>query len=135
MFYSWEGEGDTEVGKDKNTGKVIVRVNPKFYRPTEVVSLAILIWHPHRYFSHWYLYYIRHFLQIFLTNNTVILQGNYLSLVLCWLPRTNPNFACVTVNAVSMLVSMHVIFRCCVALKSPMFQSLQCLCLSCYGWE
>lgn len=32
----WEGEGDTEVGKDKNTGKVIVRVNPKFYRPTEV---------------------------------------------------------------------------------------------------
>lgn len=32
----WEGEGDTEVGKDENTGKVIVRVNPKFYRPTEV---------------------------------------------------------------------------------------------------
>lgn len=32
----WEGEGDTEVGKDKETGKVLVKVNPKFYRPTEV---------------------------------------------------------------------------------------------------
>ena len=63
FFYSWEGEGDTEVGKDKNTGKVIVRVNPKFYRPTEVVSLAILLWHPHKHFC--YLYYIRHFWQMF----------------------------------------------------------------------
>ena len=39
LFFRWEGEGDQEVGKDKNTGKVLVRVNPKFYRPTEVVSL------------------------------------------------------------------------------------------------
>jgi len=39
LFFSrWEGEGDTEVGKDKETGKVLVKVNPKFYRPTEVVS-------------------------------------------------------------------------------------------------
>lgn len=38
FFPRWEGEGDTEVGKDKETGKVLVKVNPKFYRPTEVVS-------------------------------------------------------------------------------------------------
>ena len=34
----WEGEGVNEVGKDKATGVVRVKVNPKFYRPTEVVS-------------------------------------------------------------------------------------------------
>lgn len=34
----WEGEGVNEVGKNKATGDVLVRVNPKFYRPTEVVS-------------------------------------------------------------------------------------------------
>ncbi|MBQ7002385.1 MAG: GDP-mannose 4,6-dehydratase [Oscillospiraceae bacterium] len=32
----WEGEGVNEIGKDKATGKVIVRVNPKFFRPAEV---------------------------------------------------------------------------------------------------
>lgn len=32
----WEGEGVNEVGKDKATGKVIVKVNPKFFRPAEV---------------------------------------------------------------------------------------------------
>lgn len=36
---AWEGEGDTEIGKDKKTGKTIVKVNPKFYRPTEVEQL------------------------------------------------------------------------------------------------
>eukprot|EP00105_Crassostrea_gigas_P004388 XP_011417587.1 PREDICTED: GDP-mannose 4,6 dehydratase isoform X1 [Crassostrea gigas] len=35
----WEGEGVNEVGKDKNTGEVRVKVNPKFYRPTEVEFL------------------------------------------------------------------------------------------------
>jgi len=35
----WEGSGDTEVGKEKDTGKVRVKVNPKFYRPTEVEQL------------------------------------------------------------------------------------------------
>lgn len=29
-----------EIGKDKATGAIRVRVNPKFYRPTEVVSAA-----------------------------------------------------------------------------------------------
>ena len=35
----WEGEGLTEVGKEEGTGVIRVRVNPKYYRPTEVVSL------------------------------------------------------------------------------------------------
>jgi len=32
----WEGEGVNEVGKDKNTGDVLIKVNPKYFRPTEV---------------------------------------------------------------------------------------------------
>ena len=36
---SWEGSGVNEVGKDKATGRVRVRINPKYYRPTEVVRV------------------------------------------------------------------------------------------------
>ena len=32
----WEGSDATEIGIDKKTGKTIVKVNPKFYRPAEV---------------------------------------------------------------------------------------------------
>ncbi|XP_052831158.1 GDP-mannose 4,6 dehydratase [Octopus bimaculoides] len=32
----WEGKGVDEVGKDKKTGKVRVKINPKYNRPTEV---------------------------------------------------------------------------------------------------
>ncbi|CAG9532616.1 unnamed protein product [Cercopithifilaria johnstoni] len=32
----WEGEGVHEIGKEEDTGIVRVRVNPKYYRPTEV---------------------------------------------------------------------------------------------------
>jgi GDPmannose 4,6-dehydratase len=32
----WEGEGENEKGIDKATGKVLVAVDPKYYRPTEV---------------------------------------------------------------------------------------------------
>ena len=39
-FCRWEGSSTDEVGKNKETGKVLVRVNPKYYRPTEVVSTA-----------------------------------------------------------------------------------------------
>ncbi|WP_020682488.1 GDP-mannose 4,6-dehydratase [Marinobacterium rhizophilum] len=35
----WEGEGENEQGIDVSTGKVLVRVNPKFYRPAEVELL------------------------------------------------------------------------------------------------
>jgi len=32
----WEGEAENEKGIDKKTGKVLVSVDPKYYRPTEV---------------------------------------------------------------------------------------------------
>jgi len=35
----WSGEADHEIGTCKKTGKVLVRVNPKFYRPAEVELL------------------------------------------------------------------------------------------------
>ena len=35
----WEGEGVNEVGRDKATGKVLVKVNPEFFRPAEVEVL------------------------------------------------------------------------------------------------
>ncbi len=49
----WKGEGVDEIGVDKNSGKTIVKVNPKFYRPAEVELLIgdpskaekILGWH------------------------------------------------------------------------------------------
>jgi len=36
---AWSGEADHEIGTCKKTGKVLVRVNPKFYRPAEVELL------------------------------------------------------------------------------------------------
>jgi len=36
----WEGKEESEVGKDKETGKVRVRVDPKYYRPAEVELLV-----------------------------------------------------------------------------------------------
>lgn len=36
MDIAWEGEGVNEVGRDRATGKVIVKVNPQFFRPAEV---------------------------------------------------------------------------------------------------
>lgn len=32
----WSGSGEDETGVDTATGKIVVRVNPKFYRPAEV---------------------------------------------------------------------------------------------------
>lgn len=32
----WEGKEDREIGVDKKTGEILVRVNPIFYRPAEV---------------------------------------------------------------------------------------------------
>jgi len=51
---AWSGKADQEVGKDKKTGKKLVGVNPKFYRPAEVELLigdasrakAALNWNP-----------------------------------------------------------------------------------------
>lgn len=36
----WRGAAEREEGIDKKTGKVVVRVNPKFYRPAEVELLV-----------------------------------------------------------------------------------------------
>ena len=36
MELAWEGEGVDEKGFDTKTGKMIVQVNPKFFRPAEV---------------------------------------------------------------------------------------------------
>lgn len=35
----WKGENENEIGIDASTGKTIVKVNPDFYRPTEVETL------------------------------------------------------------------------------------------------
>jgi GDPmannose 4,6-dehydratase len=33
---AWEGEGVNTVGRDKRSGRVLVRVDPKYYRPSDV---------------------------------------------------------------------------------------------------
>jgi GDPmannose 4,6-dehydratase len=39
MKIEWEGEGSEEVGIDRATGRKLVRVDPRYYRPTEVETL------------------------------------------------------------------------------------------------
>ncbi len=39
MRIEWEGEGVDEVGIDKATGRALVRVDPRYFRPTEVETL------------------------------------------------------------------------------------------------
>ena len=39
MSIIWEGEGINEIGIDKSTGKTIVKVHPKYFRPAEVETL------------------------------------------------------------------------------------------------
>lgn len=36
FLFSWEGEGVDEIGRDKRSGKVRVKVNSRYFRPTEV---------------------------------------------------------------------------------------------------
>ena len=40
LSIEFEGEGESEIGVDRATGKTIVRVNPDFYRPAEVDLLV-----------------------------------------------------------------------------------------------
>jgi GDPmannose 4,6-dehydratase len=50
----WEGEGVNEVGRDKNTGKIHIRISEKYFRPCEVELLLgdatkaknVLNWEP-----------------------------------------------------------------------------------------
>ena len=52
----WNGEGLEEKGIDKNTGKVLVEVDPKYFRPAEVQTLlgdpmkarTVLGWNPRK---------------------------------------------------------------------------------------
>ena len=52
----WEGEGVEEKGYDEKTGRMLVCVNPEFYRPTDVVNLwgdptkakTVLGWDPQK---------------------------------------------------------------------------------------
>lgn len=37
--FRWEGKEDNEIGICTKTGRVLVRVDPKYYRPTEVEIL------------------------------------------------------------------------------------------------
>lgn len=39
MNIIWQGDGENEVGVDSHTGKVIIRVSSKYFRPTEVETL------------------------------------------------------------------------------------------------
>lgn len=50
----WEGEGIDEIGIDRKTGKVVVRIDERYYRPSEVETLlgdpskakSVLGWEP-----------------------------------------------------------------------------------------
>ncbi|HBK30610.1 MAG TPA: GDP-mannose 4,6-dehydratase, partial [Porphyromonadaceae bacterium] len=52
----WEGEGIDEKGIDTTTGKVLVEVDPKYFRPSEVEQLLgdpskaknLLGWNPRK---------------------------------------------------------------------------------------
>ena len=35
----WEGEGLNEVGRRADTGQIIIRIDPRYFRPTEVDEL------------------------------------------------------------------------------------------------
>ena len=35
----WEGKGINEIGRRKDNNKIVIRIDPKFYRPAEVESL------------------------------------------------------------------------------------------------
>jgi GDPmannose 4,6-dehydratase len=39
MDIEWQGKGVEEVGIDRNTGRTTVRVDPRYFRPTEVETL------------------------------------------------------------------------------------------------
>jgi GDPmannose 4,6-dehydratase len=39
MTIAWKGEGLDEVGIDKSSGRTVIRVNPKYFRPAEVETL------------------------------------------------------------------------------------------------
>lgn len=53
----WEGNGLNEVGKEKQTGIIRVKVNARYFRPAEVVRIFLLILSHNRYVCFYYYYY------------------------------------------------------------------------------
>lgn len=59
IYIEWKGEGVDECGIDKSTGNIVVRVDPKYYRPCEVDCIKgdsskaekLLNWKPKTKFS------------------------------------------------------------------------------------
>jgi GDPmannose 4,6-dehydratase len=55
----WRGKGVDEVGIDSDTGRILVEVDPRYFRPTEVETLLgdpskarkVLGWHPRTSFA------------------------------------------------------------------------------------
>jgi GDPmannose 4,6-dehydratase len=55
----WQGSGETETGRNAATGEVLVEIDPRYYRPTEVDALLgdaskaerVLGWKPSTSFS------------------------------------------------------------------------------------
>lgn len=53
---SWQGTGVNEIGINQATGKTVLKINPDFYRPTDVVNLwgdpskaeSVLGWNPQK---------------------------------------------------------------------------------------
>ena len=39
MNIEWQGEGLDEIGIDRNTGRIVIKVSPKYFRPAEVETL------------------------------------------------------------------------------------------------
>ena len=39
MPVQWKGSEENEIGIDKNSGKTVVKIDPRYYRPTEVEQL------------------------------------------------------------------------------------------------
>ena len=35
----WDGQGQDEIGKRKDNGETVIKIDPKFYRPAEVETL------------------------------------------------------------------------------------------------
>jgi len=65
---AWKGQGVQEIGYDKNTGKELIFVDPRYFRPTEVDTLlgdpskakSILGWQPKTTFKELVQYMVHH---------------------------------------------------------------------------
>ena len=59
FMVKWKGTGINEIGYDEKTGRKLVKIDPKYFRPTEVETLLgdaskaneKLGWNPHHSFD------------------------------------------------------------------------------------